>query len=155
MRDLRYRKTVTPVYLFLANLVLETHVVFVAFVVLGLLLIVAGGYLNWRWIRNSWFRAIHLLGIAIVVAQTWLGIVCPLTILEMWLRREAGAVGYEGSFIRHWLQALLYYDAPASVFVVAHSVFGILVLLAMIKFPPNFLRGNNAIDPEQQDRCNT
>ena len=131
--------------MFLADVVLATHVVFVAFVVFGLVLIVVGGYLNWSWIRNSWLRALHLLGIAVVVAQSWLGVICPLTTLEMWLRREAGGGGYEGSFIQYWLQKLLYYDASAWAFVVAYSVFGLLVILAMIKFPPNFLRRNTAV----------
>ena len=116
------------------------HASFVAFVVLGLLLVIVGGCLNWAWIRNAWFRSIHLLAIAVVATQTWLGVFCPLTTLEMWLRRQAGEAGYEGSFIQFWLQRLLYYDAPSWVFGLTYSVFGFLVLLAMIKFPPSFFR---------------
>ncbi len=36
-----------------ANLVLITHVAYVAFVVIGLLLILLGGFCGWKWIRNT------------------------------------------------------------------------------------------------------
>ena len=32
--------------------------------------------------------------IAVVVAQSWLGVDCPLTTLESWLRAQAGAAGF-------------------------------------------------------------
>lgn len=121
-----------------ADAVLSLHVAFVVFVVLGLLLIVFGGIRDWGWIRNSWFRAIHLAGIAIVVAQAWFGIVCPLTTLEMRLREQAGQAHYEGSFIQHWLERLLFYNAPSWVFVLVYTVFGLLVLVAWLRFPPRF-----------------
>lgn len=125
-------------YQFLADAVLSLHVAFVVFVVLGLLLIVLGGIRRWSWIRNSWFRAIHLVGIGVVVAQAWLGVICPLTTLEMWLRERAGEARYEGSFVQHWLQRLLFYDAPAWAFILAYTLFGLLVLVAWIRFPPGF-----------------
>ena len=88
-------------YAALADAVLLLHFSFVVFVIIGLALIVTGGALRWQWIRNGWFRLAHLGAIGIVVAQAWLGKVCPLTILEMWLRRQAGQSGYEGGFIQH------------------------------------------------------
>jgi hypothetical protein len=120
----------------LANFVLLVHVGFVIVVVAGLPLILIGGYRRWSWVRNSWFRVLHLAGIGVVVAQVWAGVICPLTTLEMWLRAQAGDVVYSGSFIQHWLQRLLYYDAPTWVFVVVYSAFGLLVLLSWIMVPP-------------------
>lgn len=128
--------------IFLADIVLIVHASFVLFVIFGLILIVIGGYRHWLWIRNSWFRAIHLLSISIVVLQSWLGVICPLTTLEMWLREKAGGNIYEGSFVQYWLHKLLYYNAPWWVFIVAYSLFALLVILAMAKFPPNFMRKN-------------
>ena len=113
-----------------ADAVLLLHVLFVAFVVIGLLLILAGKWLNWQWVRNWWFRACHLAAIGVVVLQAWLGQVCPLTTLEMWLRREAGDATYTGAFIAHWLDAILYYQAPAWVFAVVYSAFAAIVLLS-------------------------
>lgn len=114
----------------LADAVLALHVAFVVFVVGGLALVLAGGALQWRWVRNPWFRLCHLLAIVFVVVQTWIGMVCPLTTLEMALRARAGDAVYAGSFIGHWLQALLYYRAPDWVFAVGYSVFALAVVVA-------------------------
>lgn len=124
------------VYQVLADTVLAVHVSVVVFVVMGLVLVLAGNRLNWRWVNNIWFRLAHLGAIGVVVAEAWLGVVCPLTTLEMWLRSKAGVVGYRGSFIEHWLQQILYYDAPAWVFVTAYTLFGLLVVVAWWRFPP-------------------
>lgn len=117
-------------WLQLADLVLGLHVLFVAFVVLGLVLVLLGGWRHWRWVRNPWFRATHLLAIVFVVGQTWLDQVCPLTTLEMWLRARGGAAVYAGSFIGHWLQTLLYYQAHNWVFAVCYTLFALAVIAA-------------------------
>jgi hypothetical protein len=135
-------------YSLAADALLVTHVLFAAFVVLGLMLIFAGRLLSWQWVRNPWFRLTHLLGIGVVVLQAWLGVICPLTIWEMGLRAKAGETIYEGSFIRHWLSELLYYQAPSWVFVVCYSVFGGLVLASWFlvrprAFSAGFQRGDS------------
>lgn len=123
-------------YLLLANAVLAVHFCVVLFVVLGLLLIVVGNLWHWQWVNRLWFRIAHLAAIAVVVLQSWAGLVCPLTTLESWLRTKAGAVAYSESFIEHWLQQLLFYDAPWWTFVAAYSIFGLLVIAAWRRFPP-------------------
>ncbi len=120
----------------LADAVLALHVGIVLFVVGGLALILIGNWRRWPWVNAWWLRLTHLATIGIVVAESWLGIVCPLTTLEMWLRAQAGAGTYTGSFIEHWLQRLLYYDAPAWVFVVAYSLFALAVIATWWFFPP-------------------
>lgn len=120
----------------LADAVLAVHVAIVLFVVLGLVLVLAGNWRGWAWVNRFWFRLAHLVAIGVVVAQAWLGVICSLTTLEMWLRRRAGQSGYEGSFIEYWLQQLLYYDAPAWVFIALYSGFGLLVLASWWWFPP-------------------
>ncbi|MBZ5486793.1 DUF2784 domain-containing protein [Halomonas aquamarina] len=117
-----------PSLLLLADIILIVHVLFVAFVVLGLLAIYAGCFLGWRWVRNKTFRIVHLCAIGYVVGQAWVGAICPLTTWEMALREQAGAATYSGSFIQHWLQSLLYYTAPEWVFIVLYSLFASLVL---------------------------
>jgi len=133
-------------YRSLADLVLITHVAFVAFVVIGLLAIVVGGFAGWRWIRNPWFRVAHLAGIGLVVAQAWLGVVCPLTTLEMALREKAGDATYSGTFVAHWLQKLLYYEAPPWVFVLGYTVFGLAVFGSWFKFRPRSFRARTAVE---------
>ena len=127
---------IKSLYHYLADAVLLLHVLFVVFVVVSLLLIVVGGYRHWPWIRNGWFRLVHLCCIAIVVIQSWVGLMCPLTTLEMWFRGRAGGEQYDGGFIQYWLQRFLFYDAPEWVFVAVYTAFGLLVIISWACFPP-------------------
>ena len=130
-----------PSLLLLANAVLALHVALVLFVVGGLVLIVVGNLAaHWRWVNHLAFRLAHAAAIAVVVAEVWFGLTCPLTTLEMWLRQRAGATTYDGGFIEHWLTWLLYYDAPAWVFVVLYSLFGLIVAATWWYFPPTWHR---------------
>jgi glucan phosphoethanolaminetransferase (alkaline phosphatase superfamily) len=122
--------------LIVADSILIIHVAFVIYIVFGLLTIYVGHLLKWSWIRNFWFRISHLIAIGIVVFQSWVGMICPLTIWEMSLRKEAGDVTYSGSFIQHWLQSILYYSAPEWVFVLSYTAFGCLVLASWFIVKP-------------------
>ena len=113
-----------------ADALLLTHVLFVAFVVVGLILILVGKPMDWAWVRNPWFRITHLAAIAVVVIQSWAGVVCPLTTWEMALRERAGDGTYSGTFISHWLESLLYYHAPAWVFIVCYTAFATVVVVS-------------------------
>lgn len=113
-----------------ADAVLLLHVLFVGFVTGGLALVLLGRARGWQWVRNPWFRLVHLIAVAAVVAQSWLAIICPLTRLEMVLRARAGDAVYADSFIRYWLEAILYYRAPAWMFVVAYTLFGAVVVFS-------------------------
>jgi hypothetical protein len=128
-------------YQLLADLVLVLHAAVVLFVVGGLLLVIAGNaWRRWPWVNAPAFRLAHLASIGFVVVEAWVGATCPLTTLEMALRLRAGTSVYDGSFIQHWLQRLLYYEAPAWVFVLAYSLFGLLVVVTWWYFPPTFRR---------------
>ena len=127
-------------HLILADLILVTHALFVAFVVLGLLVVLLGKYWRWGWVRNWWFRVAHLLAIGIVIAESWLGLVCPLTEWESRAREAAGSSGYSSSFIQHWLHEILFHDFAPWVFTVAYTGFGILVLIAWMLAPPERAR---------------
>jgi len=128
--------TSNTVYLLLADAVLFSHILFVAFVVFGLISIVAGGIWQWRWVRNPWVRIIHLCGIIIVALQAWAGLVCPLTTLEMWLRHKGGEQTYSGSFISYWMNKLLYYDWPAWVFILLYTACACLIVATWIWVRP-------------------
>jgi multisubunit Na+/H+ antiporter MnhB subunit len=125
------------VYLYAADAVLLLHTSFVFFVVVGLAAVLIGGALRWPWVRNRAFRILHLVAIGVVVLQAWLGVICPLTTLEMALRSKAGDAVYEGTFISHWLSAILYYQAPAWVFVACYTAFGLLVAGSWVLVRPH------------------
>jgi hypothetical protein len=124
-------------YLLAADAVLFLHVLFVVFVVVGLVLILLGSLLSWAWVRNWWFRVTHLAAIGVVVLQSWLGAICPLTKLEMLLRSKAGDATYAGSFVSHWLEAILYYRAPAWVFAACYTAFAAIVVLTWVWVRPH------------------
>lgn len=124
------------IYAVAADAVLLAHFGFVVFVVAGLLLILVGGWRGWRWVRRPLFRWAHLAAIAVVAAQAWLGVLCPLTILEMNLREAAGEITYGGSFVAHWVGRLLYWDFPWWVFAALYSAFLLAVGVAWWRWPP-------------------
>lgn len=123
-------------YQLLADAVLTLHAAVVVFVVAGLILIVVGNVRNWPWVNSMSFRLAHLAAIAVVVAEAWIGLACPLTTLEVWLRARNDAATYGGGFIEHWLQRILYYDAPPWVFTLGYTLFGALVVATWWYFPP-------------------
>ena len=81
-----------------ADALVVLHLAFVAFVVLGGLLV-----LRWRWL--AW------LHIPAAIWGAWIefaGWICPLTPLENRLRAQAGQQGYGTSFVEHYLLPVLY-----------------------------------------------
>ncbi len=85
-------------YRVLADLVLLTHALFVAFVVLGGLLVI------WKPRAARW----HLIALAWGATVVGFGWICPLTPLENTLRELAGQQGYNGGFIEHYLVQVIY-----------------------------------------------
>jgi hypothetical protein len=126
----------STVFLLTADAILLLHVLFVAFVVLGLVLIFVGAALAWSWVRNPWFRLTHLIAIGVVIVQSWLRVICPLTIIEMELRARAGDTAYSGSFMAHWLETILYYQVPPWAFVICYTAFGAVVVASWFWIRP-------------------
>ena len=83
-------------YILLADIVVAVHVAYVACVVFGLLFVLLGKALGWEWVRNRWFRGIHLAMILVVVTRSLIWDNCPLTTLEDILREWGGEVDPEG-----------------------------------------------------------
>ncbi|MFZ9424033.1 MAG: DUF2784 domain-containing protein [Burkholderiaceae bacterium] len=123
----------------LADLVLIVHFAVVIMVVGGLGVIVIGNtVVRWPWVNRWWFRGAHGLAILTIVAQAWLDKLCPLTVLEYWLRAQASVQGGAPvSFIAYWLHRLLYVDAPLWALAMIYSGFAALVALAWWRFPPD------------------
>lgn len=99
-----------------ADAVLLLHLAFILFVVLGGLLVL-------RWPRLA---LLHLPAVAWGATVECLQLLCPLTPLENRLRRLAGERGYEGGFIEHYLEPLIY---PAGLTPGIQLGLGALVLL--------------------------
>ncbi len=120
----------------LADAVLLLHVAVVLFVVVGLVVVLAGGPRGWRLARSPALRWAHLAAVAVIALQSWLGQLCPLTVWEQALRERAGEATYRASFVEHWLSALLYVEAPWWAFVLGYSLLLALVAWAWRRWPP-------------------
>jgi len=116
----------------LADLVVVLHAAVVLFNAGGLLMIVIGGPSGWAWVRHRGFRIAHVALMGFVTVETLLGVTCPLTVLEDWLR----GAGAEGSFVQRRVAALIYWSAPAWVFVLLYVAFLLAVIAAWVAWPP-------------------
>jgi hypothetical protein len=85
-------------YALLADTVLLLHLAFIAFAVLGGLLVL-------RWRRAAW---LHLPALAWGAFIEFSGGICPLTPLENALRAAAGRAVYSQGFVERYLVPLIY-----------------------------------------------
>ncbi len=76
-----------------------------------------GAGLGWRWVRNPWFRYLHLAAVVFVAGEALIGMACPLTLWEDILRS-------------------LYYQAPEWVFTIAYAAWAAATLLTLVLVPP-------------------
>ena len=108
-------------YLLLADAVVVLHVAYVAYVLLGALLVR-------RWPRTVW---LHLAAVAWGVYVAATGGICPLTPLEVTLRVRAGQAGYQGGFIQHYVLPVLYPEGLTRGALVAEAVLVVVVNVAL------------------------
>jgi hypothetical protein len=86
------------IYRLLADSVLVLHLLFIGFVIFGGLLA----------LRSHWVVLAHLPAACWGAYIELTGGLCPLTVMEIGLRRTAGDAGYSGSFIEHYLLPVIY-----------------------------------------------
>ena len=104
------------IFRLLADATVLLHVAFVFFVVCGGLLLV-------RWPRVAW---LHLPAAVWGAWVEFAGWICPLTLVENWLRRQDGGTAYPAGFIEHYVLPVLY---PSSLSLPRQWVLGSLVLV--------------------------
>ena len=131
-------------YTMLADAVVVVHAAYVAFVVGGLFAIVIGAAMGWRWTRSFSFRVAHLAAIALVCIESIVGVMCPLTSLEDWMRQRGGAATYPGDFVGYWAHRLIFYDFPPWMFTTAYIAFAVLVVITFILLPPRWQSNRTA-----------
>jgi hypothetical protein len=125
-------------YRYLADLIVAVHVGYVGFVVLGQLAIWLGLLLRWAWVRNAWFRCVHLVMMCIVGLEAAFDITCPLTRWEANLRHLAGQESAGDSFLGRMLHNLIFVSLPEAVITGVHISFALLVVATFLLAPPRF-----------------
>ena len=101
------------VYSTLAVFVLILHALFIVWVVFGAFVTRSRPILRW----------LHIVSLIWGILTELLPWPCPLTLLENWLEAEAGVQPYQGGFLFHYMDKLVYPDISATVLTVA----GVLV----------------------------
>jgi hypothetical protein len=107
-------------YSALATAVLFLHALFILWVVFGALLTRSSPVLRW----------LHIASLVWGILTEVLPWPCPLTLLENWLEIRAGVEPYQGGFLLHYLDKLVYPDLPANVLTIA----GVIVCVANLAF---------------------
>ncbi len=92
-------------YQLAAEAVLILHLSFGVFAVLG-------GFALGPCPRLAWLHVPTVIWGTLVNLAGW---VCPLTPLENWFRGLAGQSGYEGDFIEHYLQPIIYSEDSVGI----------------------------------------
>lgn len=116
----------------MADALLVVHFLLAGFIVAGLILVWLGAACGWLWVRNPWFRYLHLAAIVFVAAEALLGYACPLTEWEDLLRGGARPE----SFVGRWVQRLLFYRAPEWMFSAAYVAWAAATLFTLRAVPP-------------------
>ena len=100
----------------LAVLVLFLHALFILWVVFGALLTRSRPILRW----------LHIASLVWGILTEVLPWPCPLTLLENWLEVKAGVQPYEGGFLLHYLDKLVYPDISATILTVSGVIVCVL-----------------------------
>src|SRR5438128_4841287 len=96
-------------YSALATAVLFLHGLFILWVIFGALLVRSRPILRW----------LHIASLVWGILTELLPWPCPLTLLENWLEARAGVEPYQGGFLLHYLDRLVYPDISPTVLTVA------------------------------------
>ena len=121
-----------------ADHVLIAHFLYVLFVVGSLPAIWIGAWLGLKFVANPWFRYLHLAAILLVVAESLLGIACPLTVWENDLRQ----IETEAGFIQYWLHLIIFYQVSETVLTAVYIAFAALVAMTFKWVPPRRSNSN-------------
>lgn len=104
----------------LATAVLFLHALFILWVVFGVLLTRSRPLLRW----------LHIASLVWGILTELLPWPCPLTLLEDWLERRAEIEPYQGGFLLHYLDRLVYPYISANVLTTA----AVIVCLSNLAF---------------------
>jgi Protein of Unknown function (DUF2784) len=110
---MRAAMAASNVYSALAVSILALHALFILWVIFGAILTRSRPRLRW----------LHIASLVWGILTELLPWPCPLTLLENWLEAKSGVEPYQGGFLLHCLDKLVYPNISATVLTVA----GVLV----------------------------
>jgi hypothetical protein len=101
--------TAPDLYLAFATAVLFVHALFIVWVVFGAVFTRSRPILRW----------LHIISLIWGILTELLPWPCPLTLLENWLEQKGGVEPYQGGFLLHYMDKLVYPDISANALTVA------------------------------------
>ena len=119
-------------YRIFADFVVIAHLSFIVFIAVGSLLV-----LKWPRLLRP-----HLAVVVWAAAIVTVGFTCPLTPLEQHLRIRAGHSSYDGGFVDHYLDGVVY---PGRFTTLARLLVGVLIVIGYALLLARSGRGRHSV----------
>ncbi len=116
----------------IADLILIIHFIIVFFIISLFVLVPYGYSKKWAWVNNKKIRYTHLFLMTFVTIESFIGIVCPLTVLENYLR---GTITNQ-TFLSKYLSKIIFFNFPSTFFLTLYSLGFLIAVLLSFKYPP-------------------
>tara|TARA_B100000989_G_scaffold296164_1_gene278804 strand:+ start:2389 stop:2751 length:363 start_codon:yes stop_codon:yes gene_type:complete len=116
----------------LADLILIIHFFIIIFIISLFALVPYGYYRKWNWVSRKKIRYTHLFLMTLVTIESFIGIICPLTILENHLR---GTITNQ-SFLSKHLSKIIFFNFPSSFFLALYFSGFLGAVYLSFKYPP-------------------
>ena len=117
-----------------SELVLLFNFCIFLFMILSFFLIPLGYYQKWEWVKNKYYRLIHLILMGIIFIETILGFMCPLTVLENFLRNNIEI----NNKITQIIHQIMYWDLPTYQFIILYLLSFLYLIFLWFFFKPDF-----------------
>ena len=120
--------------IFFSEIVLLFHFCIFLFMILSFFLIPLGYYKKWKWVKNKYYRLIHLVLMGIILIETILGFMCPLTMLENFLRNNIEI----NNKITQIIHQIMYWDLSTYQFIILYLLSLLYLIFLWFFFKPDF-----------------
>ena len=116
------------------EIVLFFHFFIFLFITFSFFLIPFGYFQKWEWVKNKYYRLIHLVLMGIILIETILGFMCPLTILENFLRNNIEV----DNNLTQIIHQIMYWNLPNYQFIILYILSFSYLIFLWFFFKPNF-----------------
>ena len=117
-----------------SEIVLFFHFIVFLFITVSFFLIPFGYFQKWKWVKNKYYRLTHLVLMGIILIETILGFMCPLTILENFLRNNIEV----DNNLTQIIHQIMYWNLPNYQFIILYILSFSYLIFLWFFFKPNF-----------------
>ena len=117
-----------------SEIVLLFHFCIFLFIILSFFLIPLGYQQKWEWVKNKYYRLIHIILMGVIFVETALGFMCPLTVLEHFLRNDT-KINNKFTEIIH---EIMYWDLSSYQFIILYLFSFLYLVILWFFFKPDF-----------------